>query len=270
KSLNIRPPGAAAKQAFDDFRSEVNACYGLADPDDPHRAQEIAQPDHLLKITAEAFRRGEKLQEDMRVLINAVLSQRAVQGVIRNRRDVIEQVADLGLKVTREGKNYITVSDLESGQRWRMKGGLYEREFDATRAVEAAVPRGKRDYTGPDQAGAGRYSERVDQHIAARARYHAERYQSGPAKGVGQAKWFVGKTQRDQEKVTVECVKKPDITAVPEYSVGLSRYLDERLGTEYLSGKPDFGELAGDQRPERDIGSLGETHGRNGHNPRQG
>ncbi|MDE9590291.1 hypothetical protein, partial [Xenorhabdus bovienii] len=104
--LNIRPPGVTAKQAFDDFRSEVNARYGLADPDDPHRAREIAQPDHLLKIAAEAIRRGEKPQDDMRVLIDAVLAQRAVQGVIRNRRDVIQQVVDLGLEVTREGKNY--------------------------------------------------------------------------------------------------------------------------------------------------------------------
>ncbi|WP_444876161.1 relaxase/mobilization nuclease domain-containing protein [Xenorhabdus yunnanensis] len=269
KSLNIRPPGAAAKQAFDDFRSEVNARYGLADPDDPHRAREIVQPDHLLKIAAEAIRRGEKPQGDMRVLIDAVLSQRAVQGVIRNRRDVIEQVADLGLEVTREGKNYITVSDPESGQRWRMKGGLYEREFDATRAIEAAVPRGERDYTGPDPAGAGRYSERVDQHIVARTRYHAERYPSGTGRGFEGTECVVERLPRDPEQFTVECVEKPDITAVPEHGGGLSCYLAERLGNEYLSGKPDFGELEDDQRPERDAGSLREAHGGSGYNPRQ-
>lgn len=122
KSLNIRPPGDAAKQAFDDLRSEINARYGLADPDDPRRAREIAQPDHELKIAAEALRRGEKPQEDVRLLIDAVLSQRAAQGLIRSRSDVIEQVSDLGMQVTREGKNYITVSDPQSGQRWRMKG----------------------------------------------------------------------------------------------------------------------------------------------------
>ncbi|MDE9571774.1 relaxase/mobilization nuclease domain-containing protein, partial [Xenorhabdus bovienii] len=40
KSLNIRPPGEASKRAFDDFRSEINARYGLADPEDPHRVRE--------------------------------------------------------------------------------------------------------------------------------------------------------------------------------------------------------------------------------------
>src|SRR5699024_1086172 len=35
KSLNIKPPGDLAQATFDDFRSEINARYGLADPDDP-------------------------------------------------------------------------------------------------------------------------------------------------------------------------------------------------------------------------------------------
>ncbi|MDS0002967.1 hypothetical protein KC310_25470, partial [Enterobacter hormaechei subsp. xiangfangensis] len=48
KSPNIRPPGEAANQAFDDLLSEINAMYGLAEPDDPRRAGEIAQPDHEL------------------------------------------------------------------------------------------------------------------------------------------------------------------------------------------------------------------------------
>jgi hypothetical protein len=35
KSLNIAPPGRATRTLFDTFRSQVNAEYGLADPDDP-------------------------------------------------------------------------------------------------------------------------------------------------------------------------------------------------------------------------------------------
>ncbi|MEF9334704.1 relaxase/mobilization nuclease domain-containing protein, partial [Escherichia coli] len=182
KSLNIRPPGDAAKQAFDDLRSEINARYGLADPDDPRRAREIAQPDHELKIAAEALRRGEKPQEDVRLLIDAVLSQRAAQGLIRSRSDVIEQVSDLGMQVTREGKNYITVSDPQSGQRWRMKGGLYEREFDAAGAIEAAASRRERDYSKPDEAAAEQFAKRVERHISARAEYHAGRYAPAAAR----------------------------------------------------------------------------------------
>ncbi|MDS0002963.1 hypothetical protein KC310_25440, partial [Enterobacter hormaechei subsp. xiangfangensis] len=141
KSLNIRPPVDAATQAFDDLRCEINARFGLADPDDPRRAREIAHPDHELKIAAEALRWGEKPQEDIRLLIDAVLSLRAAQGLIRSRSVVIEQVSDLGMQVSREGHNDVTVSEPQSGQRWRMKGGRYVREFDAAGAVEAAASR---------------------------------------------------------------------------------------------------------------------------------
>ncbi|MDS0002977.1 hypothetical protein KC310_25555, partial [Enterobacter hormaechei subsp. xiangfangensis] len=79
----------------------INARYGMADPDDPGRAREIALPDHDLKIAAEALIRGEKPQVDIRLLIDAVLSQRAAHGLIRSRSDFIEQVSDLGMQVTR-------------------------------------------------------------------------------------------------------------------------------------------------------------------------
>ena len=121
KSLNIKPPGERAREHFDDFRSEINARYGLADPTDPDRARNVSTPDHELKIASEALRSGQKPPDNMRELIDGVLSQRAVQGLIRSREDVLEHVKDLGLDVTRAGKDYITVSEPQSGQRWRLK-----------------------------------------------------------------------------------------------------------------------------------------------------
>lgn len=253
KSLNIRPPGDAAKQAFDDLRSEINARHGLADPDDPRRTREISQPDHELKAAAEALRRGEKPQEDVRVLIDAVLSQRASQGLIRSRSDVIDQVSDLGMEVTREGKNYITVSDPQSGQRWRMKGGLYEREFDAAGTIEAAASRRERDYSKPDEAAAERFAERVERHISARAEYHAGRYAPAAARhGRGYA-------PEPAEHVADHREKSRGVPG-PEHGYDLDRYLSERLGPEYVSGKPDHGQLAADQQPESHAGGAGEQN----------
>src|SRR5699024_1975695 len=122
KSLNIQPNCVQDKAAFDDFRSEINARYALADPDVPDRARNVATPSHELKIAAEAIRSGHKATDNIRELIDGVLTERAVQGKIRGREDVLEHVKDLGFEVTREGKNYITVQEPESGQRWRMKG----------------------------------------------------------------------------------------------------------------------------------------------------
>ncbi|MDE9566799.1 hypothetical protein KKI93_23110, partial [Xenorhabdus bovienii] len=268
-----------SKRAFDDFRSEINARYGLADPEDPHRVREIAQPDYLLKIAAEALRRGEKPQDDMRMLIDAVLSQRAVQGVIRNRSDVIDQVASLGLKVTREGKNYITVSEAESGLRWRMKGGLYEREFNATRAIEAEAPRRWRDFGQSDRRASSEYAEHVQQHISARANYHAERYATAAEK-MGRKAQSVSETiRRTPEEKRSSLAQYREISASvssPEHNSSLNDFVFEQLGNEYISGKPHRRELDKDQctgsnigQPEKDTDTFGETYGRIGYNPRQ-
>lgn len=180
KSLNIRPPGDGTKRVFDDLRSEINARYGFADPDDPARARNVAVPDFALKQAAESLRKGETPEIDVRVALDAVLSQRAIQGVIRSRSDLTEQIRELGFEVPREGKNYITVLEPESGSRWRMKGALYEREFDVDRAIEAAAANRARDYSSPCPAAARDFSQRVERHIRQRAEYNLGCYQSQP------------------------------------------------------------------------------------------
>lgn len=246
KSLNIRPPGEGTKKVFDDLRSEVNARYGFADPDDPGRSRDVAVPDHALKIAAEALRRGERPEGNVRVLIDSVLSQRAVQRLIRDRADLVEQVSELGLTVTREGKDTITVSEPESGQRWRMKGALYEREYTAGRTLEAAESRREREFGVPDAATADRFAQRVERHIAGRAEYHAERYARADA-GYGK------RISAEPEQPAPVYRETPDIVPRPEYDNSLGHYLSERLGTEYLAGKPDARQLDRDSQPEKDV-----------------
>jgi len=154
KSLNIKPPGERAREHFDDYRSEVNAKYGLADPTDPDRAKNVSTPDHELKIAAEALRKGDKAPENMRELIDGVLTQRVLNGLIQSRDDVLEHIADLGLEITRTGKNYITVSDPQSTSRWRLKGGLYAKEFEPSTTIKRADIARKRDYSKPDETAA--------------------------------------------------------------------------------------------------------------------
>ena len=176
KSLNIKPPGKGTQKQFDDFRSEINARYGLADPTDPDRAKNVSTPDHELKIASEAIRAGLKPKDDIRTLIDQALTERAVQGLIRSREDVVSNINDLGLSVTRQGKDYITVSEPESGQRWRMKGALYERQFEPSRTIEKADQARARDYSKPDADTAEHFANRVEQHITTRARHNKKRY----------------------------------------------------------------------------------------------
>ena len=178
KSMNIKPPGELAQKQFDDFRSEVNARYGLADPDDPDRAKTISTPDHELKKAAQALRNGLKPSENIRELIDSVMTQRAEQGLLNSREDVVENLHDLGFKTPREGKNYITAHDPDSGERWRLKGGLYAKDYDFSRTVEKATQPRTRDYSRPDPEAARSFSQRVDRHIQQRAGYNQKRYPS--------------------------------------------------------------------------------------------
>ena len=221
KSLNIKPPGAKATQHFDDFRSEINARYGLADPTDPSRTKNVRMPDHELKIAAEALRRGEKPGHNMRELIDSVLTQRAEAGLIRNRDDVTENVKDLGLEITREGKDYITVQEPESNKKWRLKGPLYARDFEPGRAVAAADAGRERDYSRPDSAAANRYAQRVERHIAARAEYHQGRYQS------------------PNKQHRLEHGQEQSLMANPNRPESLAGYLQRELGDNAISVERD-------------------------------
>jgi len=216
KSLNIKPPGQLAQDTFDDFRSEINAKYGLADPDDPDRERNVSVPDYELKAIAEAIRNGQKPPENIRGLIDGVLTERAVQGLINNREDVLEHVKDLGFEVAREGKNYITVTEPESGGRWRLKGALYARDYEPSQTLERAETARERDYSRPDENAARRYAERVNQHIAKRAEYHQERY------------------KKPEPEHQLEHVQEPHTLAFLNRLEPLSGYLGRNLGRDAL------------------------------------
>jgi hypothetical protein len=221
KSLNIKPPGERAREHFDDYRSEVNAKYGLADPTDPDRAKNVSTPDHELKIAAEALRKGEKAPDNMRELIDSVLTQRASQGLIQSRDDVLEHVSQLGLETTRTGKNYITVSDPESTSRWRLKGGLYAKDFEPSTAIERADIARERDYSKPDQTAAKRYAERVERHISARTKYHESRYKT------------------PEQRFRLDIGIKPNHLAIDHRGKSLDRYIRGELGNNAISNIRD-------------------------------
>lgn len=252
KSLNIRPPGELAKQTFDDFRSEVNARYGFADPDDPKRGREINQPNHLLKIAAESLRNGDKPEDDVRLLVNEIIAERAIEGLISNRADVISHVKELGFDVAREGKNYITIMEPESGERWRLKGGLYEREFDATREIEAKAQRTAREYGKPDAGAADHFAQRVEGHISSRAQYNQNRYAPAIA-GLS-----IG-NRTNEESNALENNQRSGPIPSTERTDSLADYLSSRLGVSALADKPVNRQSTADSITGTDLKGHGKS-----------
>ena len=235
KSFNIKPPGQLAQDTFDDFRSEINARYGLSDPTDPNRARNVSTPNHELKMAAEARRNGEKPLDDIRQLVDGVLTERAAQGLIRSRSDVLEHVKELGFEVKREGKDYITVAEPESGGRWRLKGELYARDYEPSRTLERAEEARKRDYSRPDGRAAKDYADRVERHIERRAGYNQNRY------------------SKPKPKHRLETYQKPIVCTNACQPSNLSRHLQRELGNDALLFESSHG--ATEQRPN--LGERG-------------
>ena len=156
RSLNIAPPGW--QRTFDPLRDAFNHEHGWSRPDDPARAR-AQRPGHVAYIEASKLRAGLEHEADPRTLIRDYLVQRVEHGAVKGRADVVSALEDVGLEVPRQGQDYITARDPDSGKRWRLKGELYERDFEPERL----------DLPAEEQAGGRPEGDRGDGHARAQA-----------------------------------------------------------------------------------------------------
>ena len=178
KSLNIAPPGW--RQTFDPLRDALNDEHGWSRPDDPERAR-TDQPGHRAYIKATTLRAGLEHEADARELLREYLEQRVEHDVVRSRADVVATLEAAGLEITRQDKSYVTVRNPDDGKRWRLKGALFESDFDPERLdVPAPAPArdracGDRGYGRARTEGAWRELEKRREQ---RAAYHRNPYGS--------------------------------------------------------------------------------------------
>jgi len=209
KSMNVRPPGDKTKQLYDDVRSLVNDEYGLADPDDPERTRSLALPNYLEKMRAQEKRLGKETQDDLRQGIHGVIMDQVTQGVITSRDGVIEKLRGAGFEVPRAGKNYITVSD--GTNKIRMKGIIYERQFESTRSIEGQLREADIGAERSAERDIGKVSERLERAIQARARYNNERYQRPNELDLRRDR---GERERDLQRDTESIERDPKVDLV--------------------------------------------------------
>ncbi|WP_282091228.1 relaxase/mobilization nuclease domain-containing protein [Epibacterium ulvae] len=165
KALNIAPPGH--ESAFSSLRDLMNKTHGWADPLDPERARDV-------RATIEAPTRAQGRE----ALHEWILDQISV-GIITDRASMIDALTDAGFEIPRSSKNYITVKDPDTGERWRLKGEIFNENWQVTPA-EREIERG----SGLDPAGTRRLDEfsvgelqdRFQRHCERRAEYNRNRY----------------------------------------------------------------------------------------------
>lgn len=177
KSFNPAPPGW--QKTFDPLRDYFNARYGWKSPDidaHPENAREI-QPGHrAYQDVRKAVTSG---VEDPRQVITDYIMTGIVNGLVNDRKQMIVYLKDAGFEIPRTGKNYITVVDpgLESGNRWRLKGALFDENFDLDRTLAAKAARRHGVDKKEDPTAAATFYKQLEQKRRERARYNQKKYQ---------------------------------------------------------------------------------------------
>ena len=185
KAFNPCPPGW--QKQFDVFRDLHNHREGWARPDDPARIRPYA-PEHTDLHRARLIRWGaiakDSSDADPRTAAKKAIHGYILAGIeegrIGSRADVVQALTEAGLTINRAGKDYITVKDQESGEKLRLKGGIYAEHWNFTqltgRTAESQDRAGTTRNGEHDPATIQRLERELAAIIAKRAEYNRSRY----------------------------------------------------------------------------------------------
>lgn len=183
KAFNPCPPGW--QKHFDVVRDLHNHKEGWARPDDPLRAR-LCTPDHANLQTARLIRWGKSPDKDERAeakeAIHNYLKEKIEQGIVTERKEILMLLQGAGLEINRAGKDYITVKDTESGEKLRLKGGIYAEQWQfkasdylgrTDQSQDRTRTRGNRE---PDQSTIAKLERELEAVITKRTEYNRNRY----------------------------------------------------------------------------------------------
>lgn len=120
----------ADEKRVDAWKTIQNIENGFSDPDDPARRQALT-PASDLPASSKA------IADDIHAGIEAMIGS----GQIENRADIVAALEDAGLTVARQTKTFISIENPDGGRNIRLKGGVYEQDFDISKELPQQVER---------------------------------------------------------------------------------------------------------------------------------
>jgi len=177
-SLNIAPPGS--RKSFDALRDLHNAKNGWKSPDieaNPQNARTIQ------------LGKNRGTRKKLMLAIDTFVTESILAGHITNRETLLTELEEagreLGLEITNTGKKYITIKTAEMKKGMRLKGAIYEHNFELG-ASEQAFNQVEREATTATENEAKaqedtqrdieKFEEGFNSAIRKRAQYHAKRH----------------------------------------------------------------------------------------------
>ena len=251
-SLNIAPPGWG--ELFDPLRDAFNWEYGWSRPDDPARARPWRPAPGRVHRARAARRSGEDVEPDPREQIGKHLLGLVAAGQVKDRAGVVAALKECGYDVPREGRHYVTARNPETGERWRLKGALYERGFDGKQFMSEAPERsGDRERAdggvGDASSAAAEAWEAVEDKRRRRAEYHRKHYGlSSRTRGdrVGDAGSGVGDDAERESGSAAAPVAGRDTS--------LAAHLQRELGNDAVVAVTESAESTRDRSPDAGAG----------------
>lgn len=206
KSMNIAPPGW--QKVYDPLRDHFNEKYEWKSPDieaHPENARLVNLSSHNIPKTVQ------KAKEAIHTAVIAAIEE----GIIENREDMESWLGDLG-EITRRGKDYISLKPEGFNKAMKMKGAIYERNWEAG-GEDKAKEKGRERRAAQDrERRAGEFHEQMERIVERRSIYNKKRYGRNRS----------GKQERAGEVVT-EAIAA-DITAGEKLLQGDRDTIEER------------------------------------------
>ncbi len=243
KAFNAFPPGW--RKDFDQLRDLYNWRENWTRPDDPARAR-FSTPDHADLHKARLIRWGKEPKPDARAEAKSAVHDyvRAMMesGQVHDRDSLIKALTDAGLEINRAGKDYVTVKDADSGEKLRLKGGVY--------AADWQLGQPGRTNEGESRTGAATDRDhrrrRIDELAAELERRHAKRAQYNQ-KRYG---------RRDQKRQMD--AQRPDANPVLEFRPTLVDGQPDRPGRDHRRNPGRLGpdQAGGTKSPKPAPGNI--------------
>jgi len=226
KSLSIAPPGW--QEYFCHWRDSWNLRHDWADPSDPAR-ERTYQPGYQALRDAQDKRLelsglpAKSQKEDYRKVITNYLTQQIELGNIKSREDIISNLQNVDIEITRQGKEYITVTSEEIGQRIRLKGGIYSESWRPEQEITTTTERGQRAKTRDTDKRIKEAKAKLEERISKRIELFSARYPSNPA----------AESQIDKAMQYLARDSAPEL---------LRHFLDRKLGNDAISCQTSSGD----------------------------
>lgn len=238
KSLNIAPPGH--EKYFDKLRDYLNEKHCWSKPDDLAILKadvQLPHHTHSQRAAAIEINFSGKTKPEKKELLNKIVAQRINAGVIQDRNDVVQTLAEYGI-ITRNAKDTISVKLHGDKTAVKLEGEFYKDGFNVTAYAEnRARAEADQSASRANEVDAKRVNElynKLQRATESRARFFADKYPTTLA----------DHRQRDTTAQSSFDQQNPRPNRIStEADAQLSRAIESSTDFSEASRKPEYSEL---------------------------